>query len=262
MGWKDSRKNDPINQGFNMTFSKKRGKEYQKDQKEFFDSLIEKSWETYHIPEWDFTRTFETNWIALKTNPKKILNVGCGCGFHDQVMSQIPSVENILGIDYSRKTIQKAESIYPHKKIQRKFLDFLKDDINQLGKFDLTVSFQVIEHLEEYELFLRRMMQVTENNGFIAIATPNYNRLSNRIKAWFGKKKTFCDVMHFTEFTYKELCNLGEKVGVSIYASMSYNCSFNFKFDLDRYIPHKIRFYLGRLFPQIGDVMVLIFKKP
>ena len=150
---------------------------------------------------------------------------------------------------------------YPHDKVERKQMDFLKDDIEALGYFDLVMSFQVIEHVEEYELFLKRIASVTEDGGFIAVATPNYNCFANRIRAFFGKEKVFCDAMHATEFTHDELKHLGERLDLTLYDTMSYNCSLNFKFDLDKYIPHRIRFYLGRILPSIGNVIVLIFQK-
>ena len=236
-------------------------KNYINNQKQFFNELIVEDWETYNNKFWDFTRTFEINKIIKKTKPKSILDVGCGCGFHDFIFAKNPLVEKVVGIDYSNKSIKKANEAYPHPKVKRACIDFLEDDTEISNDFDLVASFQVIEHLKEYEKFLERMSSKTQKNGAIVIATPNYNRFSNRIRKLFSKAPQLSDIMHYKEFNIEDLKELGEKLGLELYYFFGYGCSLNIKHNIDKFIPKKFNFYLGRLFPKVADVLVVFFKK-
>ncbi|HCU07004.1 MAG TPA: hypothetical protein DIC42_05450 [Holosporales bacterium] len=233
---------------------------FQENQKEFFDALITEDWSTYSDPFWDFTREQEVLKILnAVSNPKRILDVGCGCGYHDILFAAYPSVEYVLGVDYSEKSVLTANKVYPHDKVERKCVDFL--NAKELVKFDVAVSFQVIEHLRDYETFLRKMASAVNEDGYVVIATPNYNRFTNRVRKLFGKEPLFCDVMHYKEFTIEELKDLGEKEGLNLEKYFGYSFSLNIKSNIDQYIPKKILFYLGAFFPKVSNVIIAIYKK-
>ena len=236
-------------------------KHYIEDQKKFFDELITMDWDTYHDKFWDYTRKFEANVIIKQTSPKSILDVGCGCGFHDLIFAKNSCVEKVIGIDYSNESVKKANTVYPNSKVERFCVDFLADDELVANNFDLVVSFQVIEHLKNYEKFFRKMVSKANADGYIVVATPNYDRFSNRIRKFFSKKPQFCDPMHYEEFNLKKLKHLGEKMGLEMFHFLGYGCSLNVKFNLDKFVPKILRFYIGLLFPRIAEVLIVFFRK-
>lgn len=235
--------------------------QFEADQRKFFDELITKDWNTYKNKLWDFTRAYEVKKIIQKTNPSRILDIGCGCGFHDLLFAKNPIVKYVLGIDYSTESIKKANQEYPHQKVERVCVDFLSENQSIPSDFDLAVSFQVIEHLKDFERFFSVVFSKVKKGGYVAIATPNFDRFSNRIRRFFGYSAEFCDPMHFREFNLLELKNLGESAGLNMIDHFGYAVSLNAFFNFDKYIPDKARFYLGTAIPSIAEVIVIVFKK-
>jgi 2-polyprenyl-3-methyl-5-hydroxy-6-metoxy-1,4-benzoquinol methylase len=242
-------------------FVHEKNTQFEVDQRKFFDELITKDWNTYKNKLWDFTRAYEVKKIIQKTNPSRILDIGCGCGFHDLLFAKSSGVKYVLGIDYSKESIKKANQEYPHQKVERVCIDFLSESEGILSDFDLAVSFQVIEHLEDFERFLSLMSSKVKKGGYVAIATPNFDRFSNRIRRFFGYSSQFCDPMHFREFNLLELKNLGKNAHLNMIDHFGYALSLNAFFNFDKYIPAKVRFYLGAAVPSMAEVIVIIFKK-
>lgn len=236
-------------------------KKFVKNQRRFFDELITEDWDDYTNKFWDFTRLFEVQKILAATKPKKILNIGCGCGFHDFYFAKDTNVESVLGIDYSAKSIEKANKIYSHPKIVRKVVDIFTDESIPDTYYDLVTSFQVIEHVEEYAKFFQIMHKKVKSGGFMAIATPNFDNFANKIRKIFKKEQVFCDIMHFKEFNIKDLISLGKHNNLKLLKFFGYGFSFNVHMNLNKYIPNKFLFYLGRLFPKSSNVLVIIFQK-
>lgn len=235
-------------------------KNFEEDQRNFFDSLITEDWSTYLNTFWDFTRQWEVKKIITTAREaKRILDVGCGCGYHDILFASHSSIEYVLGLDYSEQSVIAANNIYPHNKVERKCIDFLNTD--EFYNFDIAVSFQVIEHLKNYESFLQKMANSVSENGYVIVATPNYNRFSNRVRNLFGKKPLLSDVMHYKEFNIKDMKLLGEKVGLKIEKYFGHSISLNIINNIDRYIPKKILFYIGVMFPTISNIILVVYKK-
>lgn len=236
-------------------------KDFVEDQRAFFDELITEDWASYNNSFWDFTRRFEIKQIMRQTSPQSILNVGSGCGFHDLEFSTYKDVTGVFGIDYSAKSIETANKHYSHPKIKRECFDVFTQADKVSEQFDLVTSFQVIEHLKDYKYFVTFLASKTKKNGFVSIATPNSLNFVNRVRKLFGKETLLCDPMHFKEFSLSEMKELGEYCGLTYSASFGYGFSFNVKYDLNKFIPQRCLFYLGRIFPSLANVIVVTFKK-
>ena len=89
------------------------------DQRQFFDELITEEWDTYQSADWDRRRRLEVDSLFRLVTPRRVLDVGCGCGFHDVLMAERPGVEGVTGIDYSARSIEMAGHFYAHPKVSR-----------------------------------------------------------------------------------------------------------------------------------------------
>ena len=187
--------------------------EFLSDQRRFFDELITEEWNTYQNADWDRSRRFEVDCLFRLISPRKILDVGCGCGFHDVVMAEKPGVEDVVGIDYSEKSIETANRMYPHRNVRRSVEDIGKMPARE--SYDLVVSFQVIEHLKDAAEFLRHCRRQTRPGGCIAVVTPNRLRLSNRLRILTGGKPKLGDPQHYREYVAPELVLLGTEQGLN-----------------------------------------------
>src|SRR5919198_1558461 len=95
-----------------MTRSHARFPTYLEDQREFFDSLITEDWDSYHSAAWDRTRRAEVAEIMRVAPARRVLDVGCGCGFHDVVIAEHPDIVEVVAVDYSPRSIEVAEREY------------------------------------------------------------------------------------------------------------------------------------------------------
>jgi 2-polyprenyl-3-methyl-5-hydroxy-6-metoxy-1,4-benzoquinol methylase len=182
------------------------------DQRQFFDELITEDWESYKSDAWDFSRRYEIERLFRHMRPATILDVGCGCGFHDAEMAKFDFVTRVEGIDYSSQSIKRANEAYPHPKVTRRVADLATDDPGPV--FDLVVSFQVLEHLREPDVYFKFCLRSCRPGGLIAIATPNVDRLDNRIRRWRGEPPALIDPQHFHEYSRAELLALGRRYGL------------------------------------------------
>jgi 2-polyprenyl-3-methyl-5-hydroxy-6-metoxy-1,4-benzoquinol methylase len=182
------------------------------DQRQFFDELITEDWDSYKSEPWDYSRRYETARLFRNMEPRTVLDIGCGCGFHDVEMANYPSVERVEAIDYSAQSIKKANEAYPHPKVHRRVADLATDDPGRV--FDLVVSFQVLEHLVDPAIYFNYCLRACRPGGMIAIATPNRMRLDNRIRAWRKEPLVLLDPQHFHEYTRRELRALGQNYGL------------------------------------------------
>jgi trans-aconitate methyltransferase len=196
---------------------------FRHDQREFFDALITEEWASYISAEWDQTRRHEVACLFEKTKPASILDIGCGCGFHDQEMASYPFVAEIDAFDYSPKSVEQAEKAYSHPKVTRWVGDFARDAPRR--RYGLVVSFQVFEHLSEPVRYLEYCHASTAPGGAVAIFTPNRLRLRNRLRMRQGLEPELLDPQHYKEYTAEEIFDLGKQVGLQPATYFAYGIS-------------------------------------
>lgn len=229
------------------------------DQRAFFDTLITEEWHTYQNPRWDAARQEEVTWLRRWFAGGRVLDVGCGCGYQDAVMAADPRVTAIDAIDYSEKSVAKAEAEFPHPKVRRAVADFFHWEP---GGYDLVVSFQVIEHVRKAPEFLRRCAEKTRAGGRVAVFTPNAERWENRWARWRGKTPRLSDPQHFKEFTKTDLESLAAEAGLTLTAWRTTGLWLPL---LSRWAPAAVD-ALGRALavfaPGAGNHLAAVFEKP
>ncbi len=124
-----------------------------------------------------------------------VLEVGCGEGRGiDRVL---PKAKSYTAIDKIEEVIGRLRSKYPTGK-------FLSGNIPPLSPFasntfDVVITFQVIEHIENDDLFLQEIHRVLKPGGLAIITTPNRPMSLSR-NPW-----------HIREYTGPELGALASK---------------------------------------------------
>ena len=103
----------------------------------------------------------------------RVLDVACGVGYGAPVLSKA-GARSYLGIDVSTEALRLAESRY---RISES-VSFASGDACDLdgiehGAFEVVVSFETIEHLENPERFLTRVREVLAPGGRFIVSTPN-----------------------------------------------------------------------------------------
>jgi 2-polyprenyl-3-methyl-5-hydroxy-6-metoxy-1,4-benzoquinol methylase len=235
------------------------------DQREFFDKLITQDWDTYINPHWDQARQLEVKEILrLIHSPRRVLDVGCGAVYHDMIFAQEATVQQVVGIDYSPKSIEQANVHYPHPKVERGVASIFEPATikQRWGQFDLVTSFQVIEHLKDGYQFMEACRQCTNPEGYVAVVTPNRDRIENRIRRLLGYPRRLMDPMHFIEHSIPDLIELGKALGLlqvgtfghTLHLAASHSITL-----IDGTSSFGLR--LGGSFPSVANVVGVVFQR-
>lgn len=101
---------------------------------------------------------------------KRCLDAGCGLGYGTALLSQSAAIA--VGVDVDPGTVLRAREAN-----RLPGLNFSISDVCALpfadGHFDLSVSFEVVEHLQDWRRFLRELARVTARHGVALVSTPN-----------------------------------------------------------------------------------------
>jgi SAM-dependent methyltransferase len=241
----------------NCRSTQERHPRYLEDQRQFFDELVTQDWDTYSSPAWDARRRWEVEQLMRRAPARRVLDVGCGAGFHDREIANHPGIEAVVGIDYSEKSVDAANRAYPHPKVRRIAADvfgFADRD------FDLVASFHVIEHLRDPVAFLRACGRLAGPAGRIAIATPNRLRLQNRLLMLLGRNPGLADPQHYREYTVAELKRLGEEAGLTPLEDFSYGMSLVVPRLRWQLVPWRLAPRLGHYLSAAADAFCVLFR--
>ena len=166
------------------------------------------------IPDYYFSSTTELalylmhlkayNHISILAKGKKVLDLGCGLGYGSEILAE--NAESVIGVDIDSDAVNTA--FQSHKRENLSFLTIDEKDrdmaIFEKNSFDIVVSFQVIEHVKDDNLYLSSIKRVLKNNGEIYITTPNRTaRVLDIQHPW--------NHHHLREYSSGELVSLFEK---------------------------------------------------
>jgi SAM-dependent methyltransferase len=103
-----------------------------------------------------------------KGRPLRILEVGCGLGYFTYALSRAGF--DATGVDISRVAVGKARRRYGDRFV---CADLLSSGDDGLGRFDVVVCTEMIEHVEDPRAVLRAMRELLEDDGELVLTTPN-----------------------------------------------------------------------------------------
>ena len=149
---------------------------------------------------------YEQRMVQAKN--KNVLELGCNKGFGTIIYAEYAN--SVKAVDTSSAVIEKAGKYNARENIEYICLNSwtLPFDDNT---FDLTVLFQVIEHiaLDKRDIFLREIKRVTRADGQVIVSTPNRNiRLLPFQKPW--------NKFHTKEYSAQDLKQLLSRYFVEV----------------------------------------------
>ena len=118
-------------------------------------------------------------------NNIKILDVGCGGGLVSEGLSKIGAT--VTGIDFIKENIKiaKMHAKKNNLKINYFVKDFEKEKIT--SKYDVIIILEVLEHLSNWEEFLKKIKLSLKKNGVLIISTINRNLISKFLTLDIGE---------------------------------------------------------------------------
>ncbi len=113
----------------------------------------------------------------------KILDIGCGGGLISEPMARLGG--SVTGIDASEKNIKIAKIHAKKNNLEIKYINKSPEQMNEKENFDIILNLEVIEHVENVELYIKSCKRLLKTNGLMFTATLN-KTFESYIKAIIG----------------------------------------------------------------------------
>ena len=116
------------------------------------------------------------NTFKLKNNDKplkklKILDIGCGGGLLSEPMCRLGA--EVTGIDASEKNIQVAKLHAKKNNLNINYFSKSPENFKTDIKFDIILNMEIIEHVEDVDIFLKSCSSLLKKGGIMFVATIN-----------------------------------------------------------------------------------------
>ncbi|SFM43427.1 Methyltransferase domain-containing protein [Gracilibacillus orientalis] len=105
----------------------------------------------------------------------KVLDFATGVGYGAHVVAKKckHNLEEIIGVDIDPKAIQYAKTTYYHPLSKYMLADVTDLALpDQLGTFDVILSFETIEHIENEDQFMENIYHLLKPGGSLILSTP------------------------------------------------------------------------------------------
>jgi len=112
-----------------------------------------------------------------------ILDIGCGGGLISEPMARLGA--NVTGIDASEKNINVAKLHSKKNGLKINYINTSPENLKDIEKFDIILNLEIVEHVDNVNLYIRSCYKLLKKNGLMFTATLNRSFISY-IKAIIG----------------------------------------------------------------------------
>ena len=106
----------------------------------------------------------------------RILDMGCGGGLTCEPLAKLGA--NVTGIDFIKENIEIAKKHSFKSKLHINYLNQDLDQISLKNKYDVVLILEVIEHMEDWKLLIKKIKNILTPKGKLIISTINKTYLS------------------------------------------------------------------------------------
>ena len=112
-----------------------------------------------------------------------ILDIGCGGGLISEPMARLGA--KVTGIDASKKNISVAQLHSKKSGLKINYINASPEVLNDVEKFDIILNLEIVEHVENVNLYIRSCSKLLKKKGIMFTATLNRS-FTSYIKAIIG----------------------------------------------------------------------------
>ena len=112
-----------------------------------------------------------------------ILDIGCGGGLISEPMAQLGA--KVTGVDASKKNIEIAKLHSKKSGLHINYLNSSPENLNDYEKFDIILNLEIVEHVENVNLYINSCFKLLKKNGLMFTATLNRS-FTSYLKAIIG----------------------------------------------------------------------------
>jgi len=113
----------------------------------------------------------------------EILDIGCGGGLITEPMARLGG--NVTGIDAGEKNIKVASLHSKKSNLKINYINKSPEQLKEKEKFDIILNLEIVEHVDDLDLYLKSCYGLLKTNGLMFTATIN-RTLVSYIKAIIG----------------------------------------------------------------------------
>ncbi len=112
-----------------------------------------------------------------------ILDIGCGGGLISEPMARLGA--NVTGIDAAERNISVARIHSKKSNLKINYLNKSPESLNEKEKFDIILNLEIVEHVDNVDLYIKSCYKLLKKNGLMFTATLNRSFISY-LKAIIG----------------------------------------------------------------------------
>ena len=112
-----------------------------------------------------------------------ILDIGCGGGLISEPMARLGA--KVTGIDASEKNIHVAKLHSKKNGLEINYINSSPENLNDTEKFDIILNLEIVEHVDDVNLYIKSCHKLLKKKGLMFTATLNRSFISY-IKAIIG----------------------------------------------------------------------------
>ncbi len=101
----------------------------------------------------------------------ELLDIGCGGGLLSEPMCRLGA--KVTAIDASKNNINVASLHSKKNKLKINYLCSSPENISLKKKFDVILNMEIVEHVEDLNLFIKKSSLLLKKNGIMFVATIN-----------------------------------------------------------------------------------------
>ena len=101
----------------------------------------------------------------------KILDIGCGGGLLSEPMARLGA--RVTGIDPVKRNIEIAKHHLKRSKLNIKYYNFSPEKFKSNNKYDVILNMEIVEHVENVDIFIKQSAKFLKKSGIMFIATLN-----------------------------------------------------------------------------------------
>jgi len=113
----------------------------------------------------------------------KILDIGCGGGLISEPMARLGAT--VTGIDASEKNINIANLHSKKGGLKINYLNTSPENFEVTDKFDVILNLEIVEHVDDINLYVKSCFKLLKKNGLMFTATLN-RTFTSYVKAIIG----------------------------------------------------------------------------
>ncbi|MFT4120686.1 bifunctional 2-polyprenyl-6-hydroxyphenol methylase/3-demethylubiquinol 3-O-methyltransferase UbiG [Bradyrhizobium sp.] len=119
-------------------------------------------------------RKFERNVRSLNClGGLRLLDIGCGAGLLCEPLSRLGA--QVIGVDPSQSNIAAAKLHADKGHLSIDYRCTTVEEIDPRERFDIVLAMEVVEHVTDVGMFLKRCASMLKPNGLMVVSTLNRN---------------------------------------------------------------------------------------